>query len=243
STTLFRSPERWRPNRHGVPQRGCAFTGECVIGCDRGAKNSLDHNYLAVAERHGARAVTDAEVRRVEPRGGGYAVSAATPSDPDAPLREWTAPRVVLAAGAVATNELLLRSRDLHGTLPNLSPTLGRGFSGNGDFLTLAELRGEREDMTTGPTITTSTVLDVPEGRRSVWYQVQDGAIPPQVQELLETVLPGRRLREWRRRRNRVANARGGFAVLGMGRDSGDGTLRLNEEGEMRLVWRNGWQA
>lgn len=239
----FGDPERWRPNRHGVPQRGCAFTGECVIGCDRGAKNSLDHNYLAVAERHGARAVTDAEVRRVEPRGGGYAVSAATPSDPDAPLREWTAPRVVLAAGAVATNELLLRSRNLHGTLPNLSPTLGRGFSGNGDFLTLAELRGEREDMTTGPTITTSTVLDVPEGRRSVWYQVQDGAIPPPVQELLETVLPGRRLREWRRRRNRVANARGGFAVLGMGRDSGDGTLRLNEEGEMRLVWRNGWQA
>src|SRR5690606_6548025 len=67
----FGDPERWRPNRHGVPQRGCAFTGECVIGCDRGAKNSLDHNYLAVAERHGARAVTDAEVRRVEPRGGG----------------------------------------------------------------------------------------------------------------------------------------------------------------------------
>ncbi|SDE03424.1 GMC oxidoreductase [Glycomyces harbinensis] len=238
----FGDPHVWRPNRHGVSQRGCSFTGECVIGCNQGAKNTLDHNYLAVAERHGARAVTDAEVQRIEPRDGGYLVSAATPSDRKAPLREWTAPRVVLAAGAVATNELLLRARDVHGTLPGLSPQLGRGFSGNGDFLTLARLREGRGDMTTGPTITTTTVLDVPEGKRSVWYQVQDGAIPPQVEELLDTVLPGERLRE-RRRRRRIETAGRSFAVLGMGRDSGDGTLRLNDNGRATLSWRNSWQA
>lgn len=55
----FGDPETWRPNVHGVPRRGCAFVGECVIGCDHGAKNSLDHTYLAVAEKAGARAVTD----------------------------------------------------------------------------------------------------------------------------------------------------------------------------------------
>jgi len=29
-------------NRHGVVQYGCTFVGECVIGCNQGAKNSLD---------------------------------------------------------------------------------------------------------------------------------------------------------------------------------------------------------
>jgi hypothetical protein len=43
-------------NRFGVAQRGCQFVGECDICCNVGAKNSLEHNYLAVAERRGASA-------------------------------------------------------------------------------------------------------------------------------------------------------------------------------------------
>src|SRR5437667_3019807 len=43
--------------------------------------------------------------------------------------------RVVLAAGTLGTNEILLRSRDRTRTLPHLSRMLGVGFSGNGDFL------------------------------------------------------------------------------------------------------------
>ncbi|MBB4934750.1 cholesterol oxidase [Lipingzhangella halophila] len=238
----FGDPDTWRPNAHGVPRRGCAFVGECVIGCNHGAKNTLDNTYLAVAERSGARAVTDAEVHRIEPRGGGYAVTASTPSEPDASPREWVAPRVVVAAGAVATNELLLRCRDVHDTLPDLSQQLGRGFSGNGDFLTLAELRGTQDDMTTGPTITTTTVLDVPEGRRPVWYQVQDGAFPPPLNTLFDTLLPAPRARGWWRRKVRGTTPRQIFAVLAMGRDSSNGTLRLNASGRATLSWRNRWQ-
>ncbi|WP_051704527.1 GMC oxidoreductase [Glycomyces sp. NRRL B-16210] len=238
----FGDPDTWRTNLHGAERRGCAFVGECVIGCNHGAKNTLDHTYLAAAERAGAEAVTDAQVDRVEPWGSGYRVSASTPSDPEAAHRTWTAPRVVLAAGAVATNELLLRSRDLHRTLPGLSDALGRGFSGNGDFLTFAELRGEREDMTTGPTITTSTVLDVPEGGRPVWYQVQDGAFPPPLHALLDALLPARRVRGWWRRRVRRTRPRQRFTVLAMGYDSGQGRLRLDGKGRATLAWRNRWQ-
>ena len=239
----FGDPYTWRPNRYGVQQRGCAFVGECIIGCNHGAKNSLDHNYLAAAENAGARAITDAEVRRIEPRESGYAVIASTPSDPEAPAREWTAPRVVLAAGTVATTELLLRSRDVHRTLPDLSRQLGRDFSGNGDFLTLARLRPGAPDMTTGPTITTNTVLDVPEGRGSVWYQVQDGAVPPLVQHLFDALLPARRARSWWRRRFRESDPRRVFSVLAMGKDSGNGTLQLDRKGQAMLSWRNRWQA
>ncbi|MEU4362341.1 GMC oxidoreductase [Promicromonospora sp. NPDC023987] len=239
----FGDPDTWRANRHGVLRRGCAFVGECVIGCNHGAKNSLDHTYLAVAEQAGARSVTDAEAQRVERHGDGYAVVTSTPSDADAPPRVWTAPRVVLAAGAVATTELLLRARDVHGTLPELSRRLGQGFSGNGDFLTLAELRHTQDDMTTGPTITTNTVLDVPEGRRSVWYQVQDGAVPALLQQLADAVVPGQAARAWWRRRVRPAGRRRTFAVLAMGIDSANGALQLDRSGYARLSWRNQWQA
>ncbi|APU14248.1 MULTISPECIES: GMC oxidoreductase [Actinoalloteichus] len=239
----FGDPDTWRPNVHGAPRRGCAFVGECVIGCNHGAKNTLDYTYLTAAENAGARAVTDAQVKRIERHGDSYTVYASTPSDPDAALRTWVAPKVVLAAGAVATNELLLRSRDVHRTLPGLSQQLGKGFSGNGDFLTLAELRGKRPDMTTGPTITTNAVLDVPEGRRSVWYQVQDGAFPPPLNALFDTVLPGRKVRDWWQRSVRHTDPRQTFTVLAMGKDSGKGTLRLDARGEATLAWNNRWQA
>ncbi|NDK32778.1 GMC oxidoreductase [Nesterenkonia haasae] len=241
----FGDPETWRENMHGVPRRGCAYVGECIIGCNHGAKNTLDATYLAVAEAHGAFSLTDAEATRIEPDSDEddptYTVTVTTPSDPRAPVRRFTASQVVLAAGAVATNELLLRSRDRHATLPGLSPQLGRGFSGNGDFVTLTQLRGEGANMSTGPTITTSTVLSVPEGRSTVWYQVQDGAIPPPLQALYDTLAPARNARQrWQRLRKTHPNRT--FALLAMGQDSARGTLRLDAKGQAVLTWANRWQ-
>jgi cholesterol oxidase len=125
-----------QPNRHGVVQHGCTFVGECVVGCNQGAKNSLDYNYLAVAERAGAVALTEAEVVRIEPGDGGYTVEYRDNAAGGA-RRVLRGQSLFLAAGAVGTTELLLRSRDVHKTLPDLSPRLGEGFSGNGDYLSL----------------------------------------------------------------------------------------------------------
>ena len=46
-----------------------------------------------------------------------------------------TGKRVILSAGTLGTNAILLRSRDVTKTLPKLSHRLGMGYSGNGDFL------------------------------------------------------------------------------------------------------------
>jgi cholesterol oxidase len=61
---------------------------------------------------------------------------------------------VVLAAGTLGTNELLLRSRDRAGSLPALSNLLGHGFSANGDFL--GSIHGAEEDLEPayGPDVT-----------------------------------------------------------------------------------------
>ena len=39
----------------GPERTGCTFCGECMTGCKVGAKNTLDKNYLWLAEKRGAR--------------------------------------------------------------------------------------------------------------------------------------------------------------------------------------------
>ena len=45
--------------------RTCRLCGECDIGCNDGAKNSLDHTYLSAAQHHGADLRTLHEVKGV----------------------------------------------------------------------------------------------------------------------------------------------------------------------------------
>ncbi|MGH2805477.1 MAG: FAD-dependent oxidoreductase, partial [Thermoleophilaceae bacterium] len=63
------------PNLHGRTRTTCRLVGECDIGCNYGAKNTLDYNYLTEAQRQGAEIRTRSEVRVIEPLDrGGYRV-------------------------------------------------------------------------------------------------------------------------------------------------------------------------
>ena len=245
-------PNVQQPNRHGVLQQGCTFVGECVIGCNQGAKNSLDYNYLAVAERAGAVALTRAEVVRIEPSDGGYAVEYRDHAGGDV-NRVLTGQSLFLAAGAVATTELLLRSRDVHKTLPDLSPRLGQGFSGNGDYLSLIRRTRTPLDPERGPTITTTSVVDFDEPGGQVWFQVQDGAYPAVLSRLVGGFDPIRRIRE-RLARPRQARQNGAtkhgderrhsrsrsiLALLLMGRDASQGRLILDHHNQAAVDWDN----
>jgi cholesterol oxidase len=110
----------------------CRLVAECEFGCQFGAKNTVDLTYLAEAERHGATVETGALVSHVARAGNSYVVHYR--DVPQGTPRRVAASCVVLGAGTLGTNEILLRSRDLFGTL-ELGDALGRGFSGNGDFL------------------------------------------------------------------------------------------------------------
>lgn len=127
-------------NGHGVAQRTVCPDEQALLGGDVGTKNSLDHNYLHLAEQRGAEIQALTEVDRIEPLAlGGYRVH----------YKRWhrdsreqttgslCTHRVVLAAGAVGSTEILLRNRDVHGTLPDLSPALGSRYTTNGDFMSL----------------------------------------------------------------------------------------------------------
>lgn len=110
----------------------CRQIAECEFGCPFGAKNTIDLTYLAEAEARGARVVTNARVLVVEPVDGGYRV--VYEDTLGGGRGAFSGSRVVLAAGTLGTAEILFRSREDAGSLPNLSWRLGHGYSANGDF-------------------------------------------------------------------------------------------------------------
>ncbi len=164
-----------------VEQGTCVHCGNCDIGCQVRARNTLDLNYIPLAERHGAVVKPLHLVRRITPlhNGRGYRVDFDR-IDIDAEHRtpgHLNATRVIVAAGTMGTNELLLRCRDQYGTLPDLSPMLGVGWSSNGDFLTPATYRDREVAPTRGPTITSA--IDFLDGSfRNERFWVQDGGLP-----------------------------------------------------------------
>lgn len=118
----------------GPARVGCRRCGRCLTGCPYGSKNSLDKNYLFFAERAGVEVRPRHRVVRLARAGDGYAIIAEDPitGQEHPPL---FARRVILSAGVVGTLELLLRSRDIHRTLPDLSPRLGTRVRTNSEAI------------------------------------------------------------------------------------------------------------
>ncbi len=185
-------------NRVGVEQHACKLCGDCVSGCNYGAKNTLLMNYLPDAKAHGAEIYTEITVRHVEKGGNEWLVHYDLP---DAGREQFAAPTmvvrariVVLAAGTFGSTEILLRSRR-EGL--SVSKQLGHSFSGNGDVLALAYNTGvpingigfgqkrPKHGELVGPCITgTIDLRDQPT--KSDGVIVQEGSIPG----ALATVIP-----------------------------------------------------
>jgi cholesterol oxidase len=137
-----------RTNAQGIRQHGCVECGDCSTGCNVGAKHSLDMNYLPLAWSGGALMFTQTEVARVEKAVDHYKVHCILRSDRFFPDEEVvTARLVILAAGTVGTNEILLRSRQSGGLA--VSDWLGKGFSGNGNYLWLVDYQQANPAVTT----------------------------------------------------------------------------------------------
>ena len=118
----------------GIDQTACTYCGNCLFGCAVGAKNTLDMNYLAMAERQGAQLLPLHVVDTVSPHpDGGYEVrfhqlSADRPGQVPVAGR-LRAAKVVLAAGSLGSTELLLASGDIAGTMPGNGRAVGSRFS------------------------------------------------------------------------------------------------------------------
>jgi cholesterol oxidase len=250
--------EEAQPNLHGAKRYTCQLVGECDVGCNWGAKNTLDYTYLSAAERHGAELRTLAEVRSFGPERGGFRIGYVV--HPDREEHTVTADRLVLSAGTLGSTFLLLRNRD---AFPGLSDRLGTRFCGNGDLLTFAVGCSELMEPARGPVITSAIrypdALDGAEGRG---FYIQDAGAPEFANWLVEaTDAPGSLRRAvtvlWQVLRQRlrgdpesnlsaeVAGILGDgelsarqLPLLGMGRDIPDGTMSLTKRGYLDIDWR-----
>jgi cholesterol oxidase len=197
----------------GPDRTACTRCGRCLTGCADGAKNSLDKNYLYLAEAQGAEILPERKVTSIRPLGGGgYEVQTVDPFSPrttHAPLR---AGKVIVAAGVVGTLELLFRCRDELRTLPQISRRLGEVVRTNSEAIVAALSPNVDEDLTRGAAISSHfyvgdhthiTQNRFPPGYEFMrWYQgpLVDGSTPLRraLRVLRESILhPFRSLRCW----------------------------------------------
>jgi cholesterol oxidase len=141
----------------GPERTGCIQCGECMTGCRHNAKNTLNTNYLALAEKAGTEVFPLTTVTGVRPlEQGGYAVETVRTGRWFArkPDRLFTAEQVVFAAGTYNTQKLLHALRDT--TLPKLSPRLGHLTRTNSEALLGVRVDKPQHDYTEGVAITSS---------------------------------------------------------------------------------------
>ncbi|MFF9068993.1 GMC oxidoreductase [Streptomyces sp. NPDC014891] len=154
----------------GPSRKACTECGECMTGCRHGAKNTLNENYLHLAEKAGATVHPMTTVVTVtEDSRGGFALKT-LPTDQrrKGKGRTFTARRVVIAAGTYGTQTLLHRMKDT-GLLPHVSDRLGELTRTNSEGLVGSQTTDrryrkkhgkERADFTRGVAITSSVHPD-----------------------------------------------------------------------------------
>ena len=128
-----------------------------MVGCRENAKNTLVKNYLCFAQKWGAKVEFESTVRDIRPLRGFQTDGARyevcyyrTTALLIKPLKRVRARNVVVSAGAVNTNRLLFRCRDITGSLPHLSKKLGYNVRTNSESLTGITARGWDTDYSKG---------------------------------------------------------------------------------------------
>jgi cholesterol oxidase len=150
----------------GPERTTCIGCGGCMVGCRHNAKNSLDKNYLYLAEKHGAKVFAETKVVDVTPLNGkadgsdGYEVRTikSTAFFRKQP-RRFTCRGVVFAASALGTMDLLFRLKR-KGSLPAISDQLGNRVRTNSESLIGVRVPHSKEDLSKGIAIGSGFYLD-----------------------------------------------------------------------------------
>jgi cholesterol oxidase len=212
SSRAFRSGRFYRPpinvtftdrtNAAGIKQKACEDCGDCVSGCNYGAKNTTLMNYLPDAKNAGAQIFTNIKVSYVAQDNGKWIVYFDALDTGETRFekaeRFVRADIVILGAGTLGSTEILLRSRARGLTV---SSHLGEGFSGNGDVLgfgynTDVEINGVGFGNQTnphgpvGPCITGIIDLRDPTVPLKKGFVIEDGSIPGALASVLSWTLP-----------------------------------------------------
>jgi cholesterol oxidase len=160
----------------GPARRGCIECGECMTGCRHNAKNSLDKNYLYLAQKRGAQIVAETEVTDLLPAGAGdgsqgYLVTMQTGRWPWRRQKRTIAAGAVVIAGGVTGTVPLMLDLKARGHLPQLSEKLGHDIRTNNEALaSVTALDAEGVDYTQGICIGSIVNIDVHSHLEPIHY-------------------------------------------------------------------------
>lgn len=170
-------------NGDGPSRQACVYCGGCMLGCRNNAKNTLMKNYLYFAERNGVEIRPSSEVIKIVPLNSdgsqGYEITVKETLDKKVRQYRLRSRGIVLSAGVMGTVPLLLRMRDQHKTLPNISALLGQEIRTNSETLTTAN--NTREKLDDGVAISSFISVDAdtnievtrfPEGSDGSWIYI-----------------------------------------------------------------------
>ncbi|MEN8230514.1 MAG: GMC family oxidoreductase [Bacteroidota bacterium] len=166
---FFGEPEQEVPdpffNGKGPRRSGCNMCGGCQTGCRYNAKNTLDKNYLYLAEKKGAEVLAEKKVIGVEPLidsgsgepdtgkegGRGYRVTMKDAAGLNKRRTRLTARSVILAGGVLGTVRLLLNMKQ--SSLPAISDQLGAQIRTNNVSIVLVHSGQKEKDFSKGVAI------------------------------------------------------------------------------------------
>lgn len=250
-----------RRNQAGDIQPACHRCGNCSTGCNTGAKNTLNMNYLPLAKRNGAQIFPQMEVSYLELLPNQNYLIHGIYHSTKAGAKNFAveARNVIVSAGTMGSTEILLRSRKFT-NLP-LSQVLGKRFSGNGDFLGLGyngsvatDIIGNpsaniiRPDMSSGTTIYGITDY---RSKKNIHdrFLIEEGNIPGALVDLSRRLGP---LLKFQRSRVKLFRAWLDFinsrhiekgalnhsmVYFGMGHDQACGEIHLNNKNRGIVSW------
>lgn len=161
---FFGEPEKTVPdpyfNGDGPERTGCNFCGACMIGCPIGAKNTLDKNYLHLAEKkYGVEIHPETEVTGVRPAETGYEVITKKSTGFRHPQKTIFARGVVFSGGVLGTIKLLFECKS-QGLLPNISNNLGYSVRTNSEALLTITANDPKADYSNHIAITSGIYPD-----------------------------------------------------------------------------------
>ncbi len=152
---FFGKPNQTVPDPYfegkGPDRTGCNYCGGCMTGCRIGAKNTLDKNYLYLAQQLGAQILAEQEVYDVVPLETGYEIKFKSSTRIFKSKKTVKAKGVVFSGGVLGTVKLLLKLKKK--SLPNLSDRLGYDIRTNNESLISVTNLDGKKDMSKGVAI------------------------------------------------------------------------------------------
>ena len=133
----------------GPERSGCKFCGQCMTGCPHNAKNTLDKNYLYLAQKNGVEILAGHQVVNVIPQlGGTYIIEYKKTNALFGKKKRVGTKGIVFAGGVLGTLPLLLQLKNT--TMPNISDRVGMDVRSNNESLIFVTTPRNDLDMTRG---------------------------------------------------------------------------------------------